>query len=262
MELGINGRTAVVTGASRGIGLAVTKTLAAEGVRVVGASRTSTPELERAATATVTADLSTPDGAVALVERAIASVGGVDFLVNNVGAGDSGSFSLGGFLDVDDSQWQAAFDLNLFSAVWTTRKALPSILERKGAIVNVSTVNAHVPTGSPVGYAEAKAALTLFGKRLSEELAPQGVRVNTVSPGPVASPLWTDPNGFGGEVAAAFGVSHGEFLANIPERFGIASGRMTKPEEVADLVAFLLSERAANTHGADYVVDGGTLKAA
>lgn len=258
----MNGHTAVVTGASRGIGLAITETLAAEGVRVVGASRTSTPELEQAAEATVVADLSTSDGAVALVDEAIAVLGGIDFLVNNVGAGDSDKLALGGFLDVADDQWQAMFDLNLFSAVRTTRQALPNILARRGAIVNVSSINAQVPGGSPVGYAEAKAALSLLGKRLSEELAPQGVRVNTVSPGPVASPLWTDPNGFGGKVAGAFGVSHGDFLAKLPERFGIASGRMTEPAEVANLVAFLLSDRAANIHGADYVVDGGTLKAA
>jgi NAD(P)-dependent dehydrogenase (short-subunit alcohol dehydrogenase family) len=262
MDLGINGKTALVTGASRGIGLAIARTLAAEGVRVVGASRTVTPELEKAAAATVPVDLSTPHGATTVVEQAIAAVGGIDFLVNNVGAGDPEKLSLGGFLDASDEQWQAVFDLNLFSAVWTTRAALPSILERKGAIVNISSINARVPTGSPVGYAEAKAALTRLSKRLSEELAPHGVRVNTVSPGIVASPLWTDPNGFGGKVADAFGVSHDDLLANIAGQSGIASGRITTPEEVADLVAFLLSERAANIHGADHVIDGGTLKAA
>ncbi|TDQ00516.1 SDR family oxidoreductase [Labedaea rhizosphaerae] len=262
MELGINGKTAVVTGASRGIGLAIAETLAAEGVRVVGAARTITPELEKVAAATVAVDLSTRDGAVAVVEQAVAEVGGIDFLVNNVGAGDPDGMSLGGVLDVSDEQWQATFALNLFSPVWTTRAALPSIVARKGAIVNISSINSRVPTGSPVGYAEAKAALTQFGKRLSEELGPQGVRVNTVSPGVVASPLWTDPNRFGGKVAEAFGVAHEDLLANIPAQFGVASGRITEPAEVADLVVFLLSARAANIHGADLVIDGGTLKAA
>lgn len=262
MDLAINGKTALVTGASRGIGLAVARTLAAEGVRVVGAARTVTPELEKAAAATVAVDLSTREGATQVVERAVEAVGGIDFLVNNVGAGDPDRLSLGGFLGTSDEQWQAVFDLNLFSAVWTTKAALPSLLERKGAIVNISSINARVSTGSPVGYAEAKAALTMFGKRLSEELAPRGVRVNTVSPGVVASPLWTDPNGFGGRVAEAFGVPHADLLTGIPAQFGIASGRVSEPEEVADLVAFLLSERAANIHGADHVIDGGTLKAA
>lgn len=262
MELGISGKTAIVTGASRGIGLAVTRTLAAEGVRVVGAARTITPDLEQVAAVAVSADLSTRDGAMALVEQATAAVGGIDFLVNNVGAGDPDTLSLGGFLEVDDEQWHAIFDLNLFSAVWTTRAALPSILERRGVIVNISSINARVPTGAPVGYAEAKAALTQLSKRLSEELAPHGVRVNTVSPGLVASRLWTDPNGFGGMVAKASGVSHRDLLASIPVQVGIASGRISEPREVADLVAFLLSERAANIHGADYVIDGGTLKSA
>jgi NAD(P)-dependent dehydrogenase (short-subunit alcohol dehydrogenase family) len=262
MDLGISGKTALVTGASRGIGLAIAKTLAAEGVRVVGAARTITPELEKVAAAATSVDLSTRDGATSIVDQALAAVGGIDFLVNNVGAGDPEGLTLGGFLDVDDEQWQRMFDLNLFSAVWTTKAALPSILERKGAIVNISSINARVPTGSPVGYAEAKAALTQWGKRLSEELAPRGVRVNTVSPGVVASPLWTDPDGFGGKVAATFGVGHSELLAGLPGQFGIASGRITEPEEVADLVAFLLSDRAANIHGADHVIDGGTLKVA
>ncbi|NUR28570.1 MAG: SDR family oxidoreductase [Catenulispora sp.] len=262
MDLGISGRTALVTGASRGIGLAVTRLLAAEGVRVVGAARTSNPELEAAAAATVQVDLSTREGAAAAAERAVEAVGGIDFLVNNVGAGDPAGMSLGSFLDVDDEQWHRIFDLNLFSAVWTTRAALPSLLERRGAVVNISSINGRVPTGSPVGYAEAKAALTQLGKRLSEELAPRGVRVNTVSPGPVATPLWTDPAGFGGKVAEAVGVPHAEFLDAIPQRFGASSGRITTAEEVADLVVFLLSERAANIHGTDHVIDGGILKAA
>lgn len=262
MDLGIGGRTALVTGASRGIGLAVTQALAAEGVRVVGAARTVTPELEKEAAAVVAVDLSTREGATAVVEQAVAAVGGIDFLVNNVGAGDPDALSLGGFLDAGDEQWQAVFDLNLFSAVWTTRAALPGILERKGAIVNISSIVARMPGGSPVGYAEAKAALTQFGKRLSEEVAAHGVRVNTVSPGIVTSPLWTDPDRFGGKAARAFGVSHADLLANLPGQAGSASGRLTRPEEVADLVAFLLSERAANIHGADHVIDGGTLKVA
>ena len=262
MDLGITGKTALVTGASRGIGLAAAQVLAAEGVRVVGAARTVSPELEKVAAAALAVDLSTPEGATGVVEQALEAVGGLDFLVNNVGAGDPDHLSTAGFLDVEDEQWQSMLTLNLLSAVRTTRAALPSILERRGAIVNISSINARVPSGSPVGYAEAKAALTMFGKRLSEEFGPRGVRVNTVSPGVTASPLWTDPNGFGGRVADSFGVAHADLLQGLPAQFGITAGRLGEPTEVADLVAFLLSERSANIHGADHVIDGGTLKAA
>lgn len=260
MELQINGRTALVTGASRGIGLAIAKALAHEGVRVVGAARDPSPELEKAATATVAVDLSTRDGATGVVERAIEEVGGIDFLVNNVGGGDAAGMDLGGVLDIPDEQVRAIFELNFFSPFWTTKAALPNILERRGAIVNVSSLNSRLPAAGPIGYSEAKAALTNFGKRLSEEVGPQGVRVNTVSPGVIGSSLWRDEAGFGNKVASSFGVPLEDFLAGMPEQFGITLGRIGEPEEVADLVAFLLSERAANITGADHVIDGGTVK--
>ncbi|MTE11775.1 SDR family oxidoreductase [Nocardia aurantiaca] len=260
MDLGLNGKTALVTGASRGIGLAVAEALADEGVRVVGVARTITPELEKIAAATVSADLSTTEGALAAVATALAELGGIDILVNNVGGGDADKLTLGSFLDIPDDQWRKLFDLNLFGVVTTTRAALPSIVERRGAIVTVSSINSRVPAVGPAGYSEAKAALTAFGKRLSEEFGSQGVRVNTVSPGPVGTDIWRGPDSLGAALAAASGVAQEDFLASIPAQFGIASGRISEADEIAALVAFLVSEKARNITGADYIIDGGIVK--
>jgi NAD(P)-dependent dehydrogenase (short-subunit alcohol dehydrogenase family) len=260
MDLLLAGKTAVVTGASRGIGLATARTLTKEGVRVVGAARTITPELKEVAPLSVAVDLSTLEGVEAVIDAALAETGGIDVLVNNVGAGDVDKLKLGGFLDASEEQWHDLLDLNLFSAVRASRAALPSLIARRGALINVSSINARVPSTGPVGYSEAKAALTAFGKRLSEEFGPQGVRVNTVSPGPVGTGLWRDPDGFGSKVAEAFGAPHEDFLAALPATLGIASGRIAEPDEVAALITFLASPVVASVLGADLVIDGGTVK--
>ncbi|MCK7623357.1 oxidoreductase [Streptomyces sp. RS10V-4] len=258
MQLNLTGKTAVVTGASRGIGLATVRALIEEGVRVVGAARTLTPELTEAGACAVRADLGTPEGVAALMDRAFAELGGIDLLVNNVGGGDA--VEPAGFLDTDDAQWSAVLGLNLLSAVRTSRAALPSLIERRGAIVNVSSINSRMPAAGPVAYSAAKAALAALGKSLAEEFGPRGVRVNTVSPGVVRTALWEDPDGFGGKVAALAGAEHAAFLERLPEAFGITTGRITEPREVAALITFLLSDVAANITGADHVIDGGTVK--
>ncbi|MFI0979701.1 oxidoreductase [Streptomyces sp. NPDC021093] len=258
MDLNLTSKTAVVTGASRGIGLATVRTLVAEGVRVMGAARTITPELKETGALTFAADLGTAEGVTALIDGALTELGGLDLLVNNVGGGDD--VEPVGFLDVDDTQWARIFDLNLLSAVRATRAALPSLLERRGAIVNVSSINSRLPAAGPVAYSAAKAALAALGKSLAEEFGPRGVRINTVSPGVVRTAIWEDPEGFGGKVAARAGAEHAAFLQQIPAAFQITGGRITEPQEVASLIAFLLSDVAGNIIGADYVIDGGTIK--
>ncbi|WP_433438908.1 oxidoreductase [Nonomuraea sp. CA-141351] len=258
MELNLDSKTAVVTGASRGIGLATVQTLIEEGVRVVGAARTITPELEKSGAVAVPADLSTAEGVTTFMDTALAQLGGIDLLVNNVGGGDA--IEPVGFLETGDADWAAVFDINLLSAVRVTRAALPSLIERRGSVVNVSSINSRLPAAGPVAYSAAKAALAALGKSLAEEFGPQGVRVNTVSPGVVRTAIWEDPDGFGGKVAALAGAEHAAFLEQIPAAFSITTGRITEPKEVAALIAFLLSDVAGNITGADHVIDGGTVK--
>ncbi|MFE4758595.1 SDR family NAD(P)-dependent oxidoreductase [Streptomyces mirabilis] len=258
MDLNLDSKTAVVTGASRGIGLAIVKGLVAEGVRVVGVARSVTPELKDAGAIPVAADLGTAEGVSVAFDAAATELGGIDLLVNNVGGGD---LKVQGFLDTDDEQWAHLIDVNLLSTVRATRIALPSLIERKGAIVNISTVAAHLPGLGPVAYASAKAAVTALGKALAEEFGPQGVRVNTVSPGFVRSSIYDSPENFGGKIASAFGMDIPTFIEKAPGALGITTGRFVEPAEIAAAVVFLLSGAAASITGADYLVDGGMLKA-
>jgi NAD(P)-dependent dehydrogenase (short-subunit alcohol dehydrogenase family) len=255
------GRTAVVTGASRGIGLATVAALASEGVRVVGAARTVTPELRETGAIAVPVDLATPDGPSQLVERATNELDeDLDILVNNAGGGANGQGATQGFLGFEDGDWKTWFDLNFLAAVRTTRAALPSLLRKRGSVVNISTNVARMPHAGPVPYTTAKAALTALGKALAEEFGPQGIRVNTVSPGPVRTAMWEAPDGYGAELAKEQGIPQEELLAAIPAHMGMTTGRFVQPSEVASLVTYLVSPRAASFNGADLVMDGGAIK--
>jgi NAD(P)-dependent dehydrogenase (short-subunit alcohol dehydrogenase family) len=205
MDLHLNGQTAIVTGASRGIGLAVTRGLVAEGVRVTAAARKSSAELDELARTgmvrAVEVDLAGPDGPVMLVA---AAGDRVDILVNNVGSAPART---GGFGEITDEDWLASLTVNLMAAVRTTRAALPAMLAAgKGAIVNVSSANAFLPDPAVMDYSAAKAALASFSKSLSKEAGSHGIRVNTVSPGPVATDLWLGEHGVAATVSGATGA--------------------------------------------------------
>jgi NAD(P)-dependent dehydrogenase (short-subunit alcohol dehydrogenase family) len=206
----------------------------------------------------VSADLVEPDGAERVIAAALVAYGSVDVLVNNVGAVTP---RLGGFLAITDEDWLATFSTNLLSAVRASRAALPSLLQNRGAIVNIGSVNAILPDPSIVDYAASKAALASFAKSLSKEVGPQGVRVNTISPGPVETDIWLAEGGMADTVANAMGIDRESARDAIVSGLGgHATGRFTSPAEVADLALLLASDRAGNVTGADFTIDGGLIK--
>ncbi|GAA2620942.1 SDR family oxidoreductase [Actinomadura fulvescens] len=266
MDLQLSGRVAVVTGASKGMGLAITRTLLEEGARVVAASRKTSPELDALAgphLVHVAVDLMDPEAPGLLVERAVAEFGGLDILVNNAGGPPPGvSLPRFGFLTPDDDDWRQMFEFNLFSVVRAVRAAIPAMLERGGgSIVNISSGVARRPGPMNYDYSAAKAGLNNLTKGLSEEFGPQGIRVNTVSPGPVRTAWWTEEGGAADILAGATGADRDAVLTKVaPEMMNLTTGRLVEPQEVADVVALLASPRSASTTGAELAVDGGFLK--
>lgn len=250
-------KIAVVTGASKGIGLATTQALVTAGAYVIAGARHNSVQLqalEAAGSATfIAADLATAQGPRALIAAAVER-GGIDILVNNAG---SVIPRFDGILSVTDQDWEASWSLNFLSAVRTTREALPHMLsgEGGGVIVTIGSVNATLPEWNIVDYSAAKAALANFGKSLSKEFGPKGIRVNTISPGPVATDLWLADDGIAAQFAAASGATADTIVSSVVA--GSATGRFTTPQEVADLVLFLAGDTSTNITGADLRIDGG-----
>ena len=260
MDLGLDGQVAIVTGAGKGIGLAITRALAAEGAHVVAASR-STDALEAIERVLpVALDLSEPGGPAALVRRAMDEHGRIDVLVNNVGAV---RLRLDGFLALDDADFQWALDMNFFTTLRATRAALvPMVAQGHGAIVNIASVNAFFqPDGGTVDYGVAKAGVANLTKALAQEFGPSGIRVNAISPGPVETDLWLGEHGVAATVAAMTGVDADTARQRVVAGIGgFATGRFTRPEEVAALAVMLASGRLGNVTGENVVIDGGLIK--
>jgi NAD(P)-dependent dehydrogenase (short-subunit alcohol dehydrogenase family) len=257
MELSLTGKVAAVTGASKGIGLAIARALAEEGALVAAASLRGSQELdllsERWPLHSVRVDLSTNSGPAAFIAEAIDEYEHLDIVVNNVGAV---STRPDGYLSITEEDWSRTFTINFFAAVRTIRAALPHLLTRsRSSIVTVSSVNAFLPDPLVLDYCAAKGALANLCKSLSKELGPRGVRVNTVSPGPVETDLWLGNDGVAATVARSQGTQPADIQAAAASES--VTGRFTRPEEVADLVLLLASDRTSNVTGADFVIDGG-----
>jgi NAD(P)-dependent dehydrogenase (short-subunit alcohol dehydrogenase family) len=260
MDLALKDKIAVVTGAGSGIGLAATRALVDEGAQVVAGSRTTTNLDDLAGVTAVAIDLMAPAAPAELVARAVGEHGRVDVLVNNLGAA---RMRLDGFLATSDEDFQWAFEINFFTALRATRAVLADMQERgSGAIVNVASVNSfYHPDSVVMDYGAAKAALVNLTKALSQEFGPRGIRINSISPGPVATDFWLGPEGVASTVGKVMGVDADTARERIVAGMGgIPSGRFTSPEEVATLIVMLASERTANVTGANYVIDGGLIK--
>ena len=252
MDLHLKDKVALITGSSRGIGLATAQAFAAEGCRLMLSGRseatlTTAADALRAGGATVAiqaADVTQPGGAAQVVEAAVAAFGGIDILVNNVGGGGGGAR----IADSTDDDWRRVLDVNLVQTVRMMRLALPHMKGRAGAaVVNVASISGWTPQLAMSGqYGAAKAALIFDTERWALEFVPHGVRVNTVSPGSILVP----GNGWD-RYRIASQANYDDYVAN-----GFPMGRLGSAEEVADAIVFLASSRAHWINGRNIPVDG------
>jgi NAD(P)-dependent dehydrogenase (short-subunit alcohol dehydrogenase family) len=262
VDLQLAGKRVLVTGASKGIGLATVRAFLAEGASVVAVARRTTPELEATEASFVSADLSLPDGPRQMVEAVLADDDRLDVLVNNAGGGSLPREAFNDVFEGGDDVWEAIFALNLGATVRATRAALPALIAARGAVVNISSEAARRPGAAPIHYSAAKAALNMVSRVLAEKLAGSGVRVNTVAPGGTRTYMQTGEDGYLAQVAAHLGVDHGALLETLPQETGMLTGKMIEPDEIARAVLLLASPTVPSAIGSIWAVDAGSVKVA
>ncbi|SMD25906.1 SDR family oxidoreductase [Kibdelosporangium aridum] len=263
MDLQLAGKRVLVTGASKGIGLAIVRAFQAEGASVAATARRSTPELKATGATFFAADLATEDGPRQLIEAVLADTGGLDVLVNNAGGGEMPDGVLSDTFNGGDDVWATAFDLNLSAAVRVTRAALPALVAAGGAaVVNISSDSARRVGGEPLPYVAAKAALNAFSRGLAERVAGSGVRVNVVSPSSTRTDLVTGKDAYPAHIAAGMGIDHDTLLMNLPKQMGMLTETLIDPTEIARAVLLLASPTMPSAIGENWAVDAGSTKVA
>lgn len=250
----LQGKRALITSGTRGAGAATVALFRELGARVLTSARSRPANLHGAMF--VAADLTTAGGCAALADAARERLGDIDVIVHMLGGS---SAPAGGFAALDENEWAKEMDLNLMAAVRLDRALIPAMVARgSGAVIHVTSIQNKLPLpDATTAYAAAKAALSTYSKSLSKEVSPKGVRVMRVSPG------WIDTEAsmaLADRIAADYGIDRQAGQKIIMDSLGgIPIGRPSKPEEVANLIAFIASDRAGSLTGAEFVIDGGTI---
>jgi 3-oxoacyl-[acyl-carrier protein] reductase len=262
MDLGLSDRACLLTGGSRGIGRQVATQLVAEGanVLILGRGEEALTETVRECGAAgpgraewLALDITAPGAADEAVKACRERFGGVEVLVNNASRSVTRSLE-----ELTDEDWQGDWDINVMAPMRLMRAAVPEMAERGwGRVVNVSSSSGKRPGQRNVAYSVSKAAELSLSRAFADFYAPRGVRINAVTPGPVASELWLEPGGLADQTAEARGISREEVIQSTAA--GLPVRRLAAPEEIAAVIVFLCSERASNVAGAAWSADGGAV---